>query len=62
MALPFNLTNRMCCPEMPNSWLLYSHRAAVELELVGWNGLASNGLVRAYGDEEPDYTSADILP
>ncbi len=27
-----------------------------------WAALASEGLARAYGDHEPDYSEADLLP
>ena len=31
-------------------------------QLAGWAGLSANGLARAYGDSEPEYSAADILP
>jgi hypothetical protein len=31
-------------------------------EMTSWAGLAANGLARAYGDNEPEYSSADIVP
>ena len=34
----------------------------VELERAHWEKLASDGLARAYGDEEPEYTPKDIKP
>jgi hypothetical protein len=36
--------------------------ATIEPEYAGWAGLAADGLARAYGDNEPEYSSADILP
>jgi hypothetical protein len=30
--------------------------------LTGWAGMAAAGLARAYGDDEPEYSSADIVP
>ena len=31
-------------------------------ERAGWFDLSTRGLARAYGDSEPEYSSADILP
>jgi hypothetical protein len=31
-------------------------------QLLGWNDLSANGLARAYGDNEPEYSEADIVP
>jgi hypothetical protein len=31
-------------------------------DAVDWAGLAANGLARAYGKDEPQYSSADIVP
>ena len=33
-----------------------------DAEREDWARLAVEGLARAYGDDEPDYFSADILP
>ena len=33
---------------------------SAESALPGWSELGSRGLARAYGDNEPDYSSADI--
>ena len=31
-------------------------------ERAGWADLSARGLARAYGDSEPEYSTADILP
>jgi len=31
-------------------------------ERAGWADLSVRGLARAYGDSEPEYSSADLLP
>ncbi len=31
-------------------------------ERVGWSDLSARGLARAYGDSEPEYSIADVLP
>lgn len=31
-------------------------------ERVGWHDLSARGLARAYGDSEPEYSAADLLP
>ena len=36
--------------------------ASADVPLPGWNELGASGLARAYGDNEPEYTSADIQP
>ncbi|MEX2092911.1 MAG: hypothetical protein WD971_09550 [Pirellulales bacterium] len=36
--------------------------APMELPLPGWAELGANGLARAYGDDEPEYSAADIRP
>jgi hypothetical protein len=36
--------------------------AVVDTALVGWADLAANGLARAYGDSEPEYSQADVVP
>ena len=33
-----------------------------ETERAGWIDLSARGLARAYGDSEPEYSAADILP
>jgi len=33
-----------------------------EAERAGWIDLSARGLARAYGDSEPDYSIADIIP
>jgi hypothetical protein len=33
-----------------------------EEERAGWIRLAAHGLARAYGESEPDYSIADLLP
>ncbi len=36
--------------------------AQLEQERAGWSELSARGLARAYGESEPEYSSADILP
>ena len=36
--------------------------APIETDSSEWAGFAGMGLTRAYGDNEPEYTSADIVP
>jgi hypothetical protein len=31
-------------------------------ERSGWSDLSARGLARAYGDSEPEYSNADLLP
>lgn len=31
-------------------------------ERAGWFDLSARGLARAYGDSEPEYSTADLLP
>jgi len=31
-------------------------------ERAGWHDLSAHGLARAYGDNEPEYSDADVLP
>lgn len=33
-----------------------------ESERAGWIGLSARGLARAYGDSEPEYSVADVIP
>jgi hypothetical protein len=33
-----------------------------EIERAAWGELSARGLARAYGDSEPEYSAADILP
>lgn len=33
-----------------------------DVERAGWLDLSARGLARAYGDSEPEYSSADLLP
>lgn len=33
-----------------------------EQERAGWIDLSARGLARAYGDSEPEYSVADVLP
>ena len=35
---------------------------APEQERAGWIDLSARGLARAYGDSEPEYSVADVLP
>lgn len=36
--------------------------AQSEGERAGWIGLAARALARAYGESEPEYSAADLLP
>ena len=36
--------------------------AAVDDERAGWAALSTRGLANAYGNDEPDYSVADIRP
>lgn len=36
--------------------------AQSDSERAGWIDLSSRGLARAYGDSEPEYSIADVLP
>jgi hypothetical protein len=36
--------------------------APPESEKAGWFALSARGLARAYGDSEPEYSLADVLP
>lgn len=36
--------------------------AQSDSERAGWIGLSRRGLARAYGDSEPEYSIADVLP
>lgn len=33
-----------------------------EKDRAGWAGLGARGLARSYGDVEPEYSVADVLP
>jgi hypothetical protein len=33
-----------------------------ESSLQGWADLSANGIARAFGDDEPEYSVADIVP
>jgi hypothetical protein len=33
-----------------------------EKDRSGWIGLSARGLARAYGESEPEYSAADLLP
>lgn len=35
---------------------------SADAERSEWAALGSQGLARAYGDDEPDYTTADLKP
>jgi hypothetical protein len=35
---------------------------AAKNERAGWLDLSARGLARAYGDSEPEYSVADVLP
>lgn len=36
--------------------------AALDQERAGWFDLSARGLARAYGDTEPEYSIADVVP
>jgi hypothetical protein len=36
--------------------------AQAEQERAGWIDLSARGLARAYGDSEPEYSIADLIP
>lgn len=36
--------------------------APADWDRAQWSRVAAEGLARAYGDDEPEYTSADIKP
>ena len=36
--------------------------SASDRERADWLALSASGLERAYGDDEPDYSTAEILP
>lgn len=36
--------------------------AQPDKERAGWIDLSARGLARAYGDSEPEYSAADVLP
>lgn len=49
---------------LPDAQLLVTILAPAvsDKDLVGWSEFSAGGLSRAYGDNEPDYSSADLLP
>jgi hypothetical protein len=36
--------------------------ASLDQERVGWFDLSARGLARAYGNSEPEYSIADVVP
>lgn len=48
----------------PNAQLLVTvlSPTPMETERKGWTGLSAAGLACAYGDNEPDYSEADLRP
>ena len=42
--------------------VLEAEAAPPEKERAGWSDLSARGLARAYGDSEPEYSIADVLP
>ncbi len=47
----------------PNAQLIVTVLPDVmENERTQWAAVAADGLARAYGDQEPDYSPADIVP
>lgn len=53
---PFNL------PEGARLLVTVLEPAQSDPERAGWNDLAARGLARAYGDSEPEYSVADVIP
>jgi hypothetical protein len=47
-------------PGTPIAVTVFPNQA--DLETAQWLRIASAGLARAYGDDEPEYTDADIKP
>ena len=48
----------------PNTPLMVTVLASAEADpaAADWSAIAGEALVRAYGDDEPDYTDADLRP
>ena len=44
----------------PGSQLMVTILPGREAERVAWQQLSGQGLARSYGDEEPDYSLADV--
>lgn len=42
--------------------LIVTVLAPPDPERAGWLNLSARGLARAYGDSEPEYSAADLLP
>lgn len=42
--------------------VLEAETAPPDKESAGWSNLSARGLARAYGDSEPEYSIADVLP
>jgi hypothetical protein len=53
---PFDL------PEGAQLMITVLEGPAAEKERAGWLDLSARGLARAYGDSEPEYSIADVLP
>jgi hypothetical protein len=53
---PFNL------PEGAQLIVTVLEEEPASPERAGWLDLSARGLARAYGDFEPEYSSADLLP
>jgi len=53
---PFDL------PEGSQLLVTVLDRVPLDQEKAGWLDLSVRGLARAYGESEPEYSSADILP
>jgi len=60
MTIDFNLLD-----ERLNNTVLKLLQEVEEMEAIQdqgfWHGLASQNLERAYGDDEPQYTEADLI-
>ena len=53
---PFDL------PEGARLMITVLEPAPPESDRAGWIELSARGLARAYGDSEPEYSIADVLP
>jgi len=53
---PFDL------PEGAQLMITVLEPAISEQDRAGWLALSARGLARAYGDSEPEYSIADVIP
>jgi hypothetical protein len=49
-------------PEGARLLVTVLEEASAEKERAGWAGLGARGLARAYGDSEPEYSMAGVMP